>query len=787
MVIESRLYQIKKQPSINFTETYSIMDENKALRFLEFFSVITIGEDKRPNFPWKAQQETKLTLDKFLTNLRYKGGIIKQDKTEIPATVGIGVVTGFDFLECVDVDTKVFSTQHEKDEFWNEYYQTLKDNIVDFEEKFSVYQTKSGGFHILYKSKRVQGNTKISSLKGHKEAVIETRGVGGYIFLYPEKKYAKKSYFEVDFVSDLDREILWAISKSYNHIEEQPEAPKKEPKTYQEGEVTPWDDFNSKVDIWDVISSDFTIPHGGQKKNHYLVKRHGATSPHSGYVFKNSGCLFLFSTGTCYPHEKLISPFSAYAYKNHNGDFKQASKDLYEQGFGTRLQKKIDEIKPEIKEEKVLIESTQFPIEIFPQEIQHYLQECSTKLDSNIEFMGVSMLWLISVIIGNAYEIEVKRGWIENGVVWIAVVGKAGIGKTPSINNVIFPLMKLNSKEIKRFIQETEKYLYYESLSKKEKDEYPEVLKPKKTQFIANDITLEALVDLHQESDNAVGVFKDELAGWLKDMNKYRAGSDLEFWLSCWSGKSVSMNRKTAKSSFVEKPFIPVLGGIQPSIFNAFSTEENKENGFMDRMLLSFPDATVENYNDEELDYNLIKWYSDSIQRFFEVVRLNLQRNEDGDIIPFRVVFSPDAKQEWKRIFNKITSHQNNDDENEYLKSMYPKQKSYIPRFALLINCFDSVYNDDVKVNSIAKSSILKAEKLSDYFIQTAKKIKYESKEINDLKTVSKKAETTVDKLKAIFKSDPEFNRSKVAELLGVSRQQIIRLLKKIEENEKEA
>lgn len=769
------------------------MDEQKALRFLDFFSVITIGENKRPNFSWTEQQTKKLTQDEFLKRLRYKGGIFKKDGEELPATVGIGVVTGFDYLECVDVDTKVFSTQHEKDEFWNEYYQTLKDNIVDFEDKFAVYKTKSGGFHILYKSKRVVGNKKIAKLKGHNEALIESRGGNedngkgkkqgwGYIFIYPEKKYAKKSYFEIDFITDADREILWSVSRSYNHIEDKPEAPKKEPRIYQDDEVTPWDDFNDKTDIWNVISTDFIIPHGGQKNKHYLVKRHGATSAHSGYVFKDSGCLFLFSTGTCYPHEKLLSPFSAYAYKYHNGDFKAATKDLYEQGFGTRLKKKIEEIKPEVKEEKILIETQQFPIDIFPKEIQYYFTECASKLDSNIDFMGVSMLWLVSVIIGNAFEVEVKRGWIENGVVWIAVVGRAGIGKTPSINNVIFPLMKLNSKEIKKFIQESEKYQHYESLSKKEKEEYPEVFKPKKKQFIANDITLEALVELHQESDNAVGVFKDELAGWLKDMNKYRAGSDLEFWLSCWSGKSVSMNRKTAKSSFVEKPFIPVLGGIQPSIFNTFSTEENKENGFMDRMLLSFPDAVVNSYNDEELDYNLIKWYGDSIQRFFEVIRLNIQRDEDGDIKPIRVVFSPEAKVEWMRIFNKITTHQNNDNENEYLKSMYPKQKSYIPRFALLINCLDSVYDDNIKMGIIAKSSILKAERLSEYFVQTAKKVKYESKEISELKIASKRAETTVDKLRAIHKLDPEFNRSKVAEMLGVSRQQVLRLLKKIEE-----
>ena len=47
--------------------------------------------------------------------------------------------------------------------------------------------------------------------------------------------------------------------------------------------------------------------------------------------------------------------------------------------------------------------------------------------------------------------------------------------------HVFLPLMKLNSKEIKKFIQETEKYQHYESLTKKEKEEYPEVFKPKKT------------------------------------------------------------------------------------------------------------------------------------------------------------------------------------------------------------------------------------------------------------------------------------------------------------------
>ena len=62
--------------------------------------------------------------------------------------------------------------------------------------------------------------------------------------------------------------------------------------------------------------------------------------------------------------------------------------------------------------------------------------------------MGVSLLWLISVCIGNTIDVEVKKGWNENLSVWISVVGKAGLGKTPSISNIIFPLIKINAKEI---------------------------------------------------------------------------------------------------------------------------------------------------------------------------------------------------------------------------------------------------------------------------------------------------------------------------------------------------
>ena len=267
-------------------------------------------------------------------------------------------------------------------------------------------------------------------------------------------------------------------------------------------------------------------------------------------------------------------------------------------------------------------------------------------------------------------------------------------------------------------------------------------------------------------------------------MNKYRAGSDLEFWLSSWSGKSVSLNRKSSKSAFVEKPLIPVLGGIQPSIFSIFYTEENKDNGFIDRMLLSYPELDIETYNDNEMSNEILEWYNASIINFYESIKIQLiKRNIEHDIEPQVVYFSEEAKKEWIRIFNDITTVQNSNDENEYMKSMLPKQKSYIPRFALILNTIDCFFNDKSNILLISKENILNAEKLSKYFIAMSKKIKIDSVEKSDIKTVinDNKNKTTKDKFKILYKQNPNLNKKEVSEMLGVTRTTIYNFIKEIQ------
>lgn len=731
------------------------------------FSIIPVDENKCPIGAWKKYQTESRTKEEI-------------DSLNSPL---YGLITGYNNLEVIDVDLKVFSTLQEQNDFWNEYLSFLKDNIDDFDLKFVIYKTKRQGYHILYRCDKIQGNTKIARLKEHKEAIIESRGIGGMVVIY-ENKISKLSYSEIQTISERDRDIVWSISKTYNHIEENTiEVPKIKENSFNEAIIKPWDDYNQKVSIFDIISEEVKVVRNLNDK--YIIKRIGSENPTSGSVFKSNGCMYLFSTGTIYPNEKLITPFIAYTYKFHNGDFTESASKIYKDGYGTRVVKK--EVEREKRELPKINESDLiFPIDIFPKPIQSYILECNETLDSSIDYMGCSMLWLISVIVGNSIQIEVKKGWNETATIWLAVVGKAGLGKTPSIHNIIKPLLSSNNKEIKNYIKQAEKYEYYEKLTAKEKKEHEEIHKPKKSQFIANDITIEALVELHQENKNSIGVFKDELAGWFKDMNKYREGSDLEFWLSTWSGKAISLNRKTARSSFVDKPFVSVLGGIQPNILNTFYTEDNKDNGFIDRMLLSFPDLEIEKWNDKEMNYDTIQWYNDSIISFYETIKYKVvEFDEDGDVKPKIAKIPLESKKEWIRVFNEYTDIQNSDVENEYMKSMLPKQKSYIPRFALLINTFNSFFDDSYKIDAltISKQSILSAEKLSKYFVAMAKKIKVNSIETNEIKTIiqANKNKSTKEQFNELYKVNPNLNKKEVSENLGVSLQMIYKYIKELQ------
>ncbi|TXF75929.1 bifunctional DNA primase/polymerase [Chryseobacterium sp.] len=308
------------------------------LELLQHHSVIPLRDNKMPAIkeviPYRTSKMDPLMLAAYIQN-----------------NCALGVITGFGDLECIDVDTKVFfkdeqqqykTVKQQKTEcknFENEYFQTLRDHIEDFDKKIALYKTMSGGFHLLYRAKNVGSGKKLAKLKGYKGAVIETRGTGNYIMVYKENQLSVRSYFNITYITNEERDIIIQISQMYDHKEEYISRPKKAISSSKSNgfDIPVWDDYNQRTNIWDIISDDFHIPHGGVKTKYTLIRRNGATSPYSGYIYHNSGNVYLFSTGTRYPAEKLITPFHALSYKKFGGDPRQTAQALFRMGYGKRI------------------------------------------------------------------------------------------------------------------------------------------------------------------------------------------------------------------------------------------------------------------------------------------------------------------------------------------------------------------------------------------------------------------------------------------------------------------
>lgn len=745
------------------------------------YSLIVVDEQKRPLHKWKDQQTTALTADQL---------DVLSDNVN---AWRYGYATGYNDLFTVDLDLKVLPAESRR-AFFDEFMSFVRDQTPNFDNRVAVYRTVNQGFHLTYRTKTDMGNEKLavpvnSGIKKDGrptvEALIETRGKGGYCIVYDDC-VNDTPYQRIGYLDEEEHQTMIAICRMWDERAEESERPEpvKANSEYKQAGITPWQDYNERHTVFDVVGDEFKVIRNLSSKT--VIKRHGATSAHSGYVFKDSGCMYLFSTGTAYPHEKLLSPFSLYAHRYIGGDMSAAAKRLYAEGYGDRMKQPVPVELTVVKTEPIDKES--FPIDIFPDTVQRYIAECAATLGHNTDFMGSALLWMLSVIVGNSIKVQVKKGWVESCILWLAVVGRAGVGKTPAISSIIKPLVELNSREIRDYRKLKERYDEYEKLSKEDKKNAVEVRKPNRSQFIVNDVTIEALVELHEENPNAVGVFKDELAGWIKDMNKYRAGGDLEFHLSAFSNSPAYTTRKTVRDNYIHSPIIPVLGGIQPAVLNQVFTDEYRDNGFSDRLLLCYPDCKVESWNENEMSDDSISWYSDYILSLFAHIKNDIMEVDDeGDVKSQFVRFTSEARVELGRVMDKITTRQNSEDEGESTKSILPKQKTYLPRFSILIHVLESYDNGEVLTSDISVETILKAERLVDYFISMAERVLQDSVEYNKLRASAsdKPIKSDGEKFASMYAANPNLKKTEAAKLLKVSRSQIYNWIREIDQAKK--
>lgn len=361
-----------------------------------------------------------------------------------------------------------------------------------------------------------------------------------------------------------------------------------------------------------------------------------------------------------------------------------------------------------------------FPFDVFPEPIQEIITATNKSLNFPIDFIGSSILYAASVSIGNTHRVEIMKGWQENAVIYLALVGRAGTNKSHPVSFALSPIEQRDNLKFQKYQSENLEYDTISALTKKEREQqgYNEPVKPIWEQSLVSDFTPEALTEVHKFNKRGIGVYTDELASWFKNFGRYNKGSEEQFWLSVWSGKPIRVNRKTSEPIYIPLPFISVAGTIQPGVLNELA-DNRTENGFLDRLLFVVPDNLKKEYwSETELDPSIIETWKTIISTLLD---MSIIQDETNNPQPEILRFTPEAKQllfEWQ----KELTDQSNKPENEAISGIYAKIEMYAVRLALILEMLRYACNEGNK-QAIGIEAMQGALKLVEYFKKTAIKV----------------------------------------------------------------
>jgi hypothetical protein len=209
----------------------------------------------------------------------------------------------------------------------------------------------------------------------------------------------------------------------------------------------------------------------------------------------------------------------------------------------------------------------------------------------------------------------------------------------------------------------------------------------------------------------------DEIIGMIKNMNRYNKGSELEFWLSTWSGKSVSIDRKSDRSLLIEHPFISVAGTIQLGLLQDLAKDGMQVNGFLDRLLFVIAENLKKSHwQDAELNKETEQEYSAILNRVMDAI---------SGAEPSIVDFTSNARSLFREWHREQTDRFNTlQDEQE--KQILSKIEIYLIRFCLILEVMERACKGENMSDlfSINEKSVHGAIELCNYFTQQALKVR---------------------------------------------------------------
>ncbi|PWJ42656.1 DUF3987 domain-containing protein [Sediminitomix flava] len=363
---------------------------------------------------------------------------------------------------------------------------------------------------------------------------------------------------------------------------------------------------------------------------------------------------------------------------------------------------------------KALNDGVPFPIEVFPKLYQDFSTKVSDSLGLPIQFILSGLLPVFSSLLGTHFVFEEKPGIRHSASLWLTFVGYSGVGKTPVIKVLTRPLQELDRRlyeEYKQKVKELE-------MNSGEDSNFE---KPHLIQSIINDFTFESLAEVLINNKKGVFAVQDEVMSLFNGLNKYRKGDDVEKLLSLHSHTPIIINRKSSDHLRIDKPYMSLIGGIQPGVLHNLGKGDHMESGMFFRLLfVDASDFKQKEWNSTGDQNGVIEWYETTILKFNDLIKTKDYNHEK----PFVFYLSEDAKVEYKSVMDTLRQIYNNYEGKDvsFIKTLFSKFQSHFGRLCLVLHAIQASVNGDFFQENISAGTVSSAAEITRYLISTSMK-----------------------------------------------------------------
>jgi Protein of unknown function (DUF3987) len=360
--------------------------------------------------------------------------------------------------------------------------------------------------------------------------------------------------------------------------------------------------------------------------------------------------------------------------------------------------------------------------------LRGWIMDVSERMQIPPDFAAVGAVVVAGSLIGRKVGILPKRrdDWLVVPNLWGAVVGRPSLMKSPALAEVMKPLARLIAEayedyreaklayEMDVMVADATKAAFKDELkgaakkaaktgdrskldeiARRSRDtEIPE--KPVLKRYKTEDATVEKISEILLQNPRGILVHRDELSGWLRNLDKQGREADRAFFLESWNGTgSFDVDRIGRGSLHVPALCLSILGSIQPGPLSTYVYQatqgEKGDDGLLQRFqLLVWPDPSpswrnVDRWPDTEAKNRAYKIFK----------RLDVLDPEDFGVtdeegIP-AVRFTDEAQEVFDRWRDELESRLRSEELPPALESHLAKYRSLMPSLALIFHLIEYV------------------------------------------------------------------------------------------------